>query len=159
MKKIGLILSVGALSLTVGCIPDEFKDLLPFEDQLSLDVDAIDAYLEENEIAAQEDDSGIRFVMIEEGDGARPSLDDNIRISYVGTYFDGVEFDSNEDATFNLGLLIRAWQIMMPQMRAGGRMVIYAPSGYCYGAFPPSGIRENANMIFDIELIEVFDLE
>lgn len=44
---------------------------------------------------------------------------------------------------------------MVPTMKVGGKIVIYAPSQYCYGTGGAGSISPNSNLIFEIELISI----
>lgn len=127
-----------------------------FEEQLAIDTEIIDTYLTLNRIDAETHESGIRYVTTVEGDGISPTADDNIQIKYKGTYMDDTVFDeSTVGATFPLSGLIDAWKIMLPIMKEGGEMIIYAPSGYCYGPNNVGTIPPNSILIFEIELVAI----
>ena len=148
MKKIGIVFF--GLIFLLGCGDDGFT----FEEQLAVDVAKIDRYLEENDLSAQIHSSSIRYIVETEGTGESPAFGDNVTVRYQGTFLNGEVFDENTDGvTFPLLNLIPAWQIMIPTMKAGGTMTIYAPSGYCYGTRGNVGIAPNTNLIFEIELI------
>ena len=138
---------------------DELPETLSYEEQLAKDIEIIDAYLDENSITANEHESGLRYVMNVEGTGDSPVLVNSVTVTYEGTFLNGGTFDSNSTGiTFPLQNLIESWQIAIPLMKEGGSMTIYAPSGLCYGASgTTNGIPPNANMIFNIDLIEIAD--
>jgi FKBP-type peptidyl-prolyl cis-trans isomerase len=69
----------------------------------------------------------------------------------------GLEFDkSTGPVTFRLTSLIKGWQIGFPLLRVGSKATLYVPSVLAYGrrGYPPR-IPENANLIFDVELIKI----
>lgn len=129
------------------------------ESQLEADIEAIEAYLDENNIDAQVHSSGIRYVINEPGDGDKPTLCDQVTVRYEGRLMsDGSVFDGTDQARpFGLNRLITGWQIGIPLIEKGGSITLYIPSVYGYGsrgsgdAIPP-----NSNLIFDIELAGVF---
>ena len=150
-----ILFSISALMLltTVSC-GDEPE--LTFGDQLEKDIKAIDRYLDEKRIDALVHESGIRYVVIEEGDGDRPIQSSTVKVKYEGRFFNGDKFDGNNAGiSFELSRLISAWRIMIPEMEEGGKITMYAPSGRCYGKAGNSNIDPNKNLIFDMELIEV----
>lgn len=127
-----------------------------FQDQIGFDTELIDNYLMDNEIEALEHESGIRYVVTEEGSGDSPSASDVVNVKYEGRFFSGTVFDSNDSGvSFPLDALIPAWKTMIPLMKEGGKMTIYAQSGYCYGTSGNNNILPNESLIFDIELINV----
>ena len=137
----------------IGCGDDE----LTFEEQLSKDIKSIDAYLSENNISATVHDSGLRYVINEKGDNTSPSFDSDITVTYTALLMSGEQQvdESTDPITFNLQLLIPAWQVGLPLIGQGGSMTLYAPSGMCYGTQGTGPIPPNANMIFTLNLIEV----
>ena len=129
---------------------------LTFEEQLQLDIEIIDDYLAENSILAQKHESGIRYVIKEEGEGRNPNNNSNITFNYIGSFLDGKIFDqSNDPVKFNLSQLIEAFKIGLPLVKEGSTVVLYAPSGYCYGSTGTATIPPNSNLIFEVELITV----
>ena len=152
MKYLLLISLFGILTI-VSC-GDE--PTLPFEDQLEKDIAAIDRFLDKNDIEALEHESGIRYVVVREGDGARPMASSAVKVIYEGRFFNGKKFDENRTGiSFPLPNLILAWRIMIPELEEGGKITMYAPSGYCYGTSGNSNIDPNTNLVFDVELLEV----
>lgn len=138
----------------VSCGEDNDSD--NFEEQLAFDILQIDDYLTANNIDAVIHPSGIRYVDDTVGTGASPALSDTVTVKYTGTFFDESQFDaSTAEVDFPLNVLIAAWQIMLPEMRAGGTRTLYAPSGYCYGARGSGSIPPNTNLIFQVELVGV----
>lgn len=135
---------------------DDDPVVLSAEDQLAIDIEKIDAFLANEEITAEIHESGIRYVTTLEGTGDQPTLADGVTAKYEGRFLNGNVFDaSTTGATFPLNGVIAAWQITLPLMREGGKITIYAPSGYCYGSTGTGGIPPNENLIFDIELLSV----
>jgi FKBP-type peptidyl-prolyl cis-trans isomerase len=159
LKKTSITISLIFVAISCSNKFDPLPPTLTFEEQLEADVERIDAYLAANDITAVEHESGIRYVMLVTGTGAAPTVTDDVKVKYEGRLFSGNVFDSNDTGiTFNLTQLIEAWRITVPLLNEGGKMTVYAPSGYCYGTFGSgSTIGPNANLIFDIELIEIVE--
>jgi len=75
------------------------------------------------------------------------NLCSNISVSYKGTYFDGVSFDStaaNQVATFQLGQVIVGWQKGIPLINKGGVISLYIPPTLAYG---PNPLKDNAGNV------------
>lgn len=141
---------------------NEDEGLRSFDEQLAIDLNQIDTYLAENAIEANvHSPSAIRYTIIREGDGKQPDFQDSITVKYKGNLLSGAQFDSNTDGiTFYLdNRLIPAWQIMLPTMQEGEKMVMYAPSVYCYGRSQVGSIPPNSSLIFEIELIGIINPE
>jgi len=155
MNKVFLIISIVFLGISISC-DTSFPTPVSFEDQLAIDLELIDEFLSENEIVAEKHESSIRFLLTEEGTGDNPRGTDDVKVKYTASLLNGQVVDSSEDGvTFQLSRLILAWQIMIPTMNEGGKMTIYAPSVYSYGNQGQGQIPPNANIIFDIELVEI----
>lgn len=108
--------------------------------------------------------SGLRIEDIVVGTGASPTLGQTVVVHYTGTLEDGTEFDSSRKqgpssppAQFSLGPgLIQAWNEGLTTMKVGGKRKLYVPSALGYGAQGrPPRIPPNANLIFEIELLDV----
>ena len=130
------------------------------QDQLQLDIEAIEAYLTENNIEAQVHKSGLRYVINEAGDGKKATLCDQITISYEGRLMsDGSVFDDSDgkNVAFPLDRLITGWQVGIPLIEEGGSITLYVPSSYGYGSRGAGDdIPPNANLIFEVNLVRVF---
>ncbi len=109
------------------------------------------------EEVAVEHESGLFYVVENPGTGVHPTLISNIRIRYTGYYIDEKVFDSSVGSLFQLQRTILGWQIGIPLFKNGGKGKLMIPSAMGYGAYPPygSGIRRNAVLIFDFEIIDI----
>jgi len=127
------------------------------EQQLDADIAAIDAYLAAQGIVAQQDASGLRYVITRPGRGERPAATASVKVNYKGSLLaTGEVFDqSTNPVEFSLAQLIRGWQIGFPLLQKGAKATLYVPSGLGYGERGmPGAIPANANLIFDVELVD-----
>lgn len=155
MKKIFLLVAVVSLVVTISC-DTSFPEPVSFEDNLARDLEIIDNYIEENELLAENHESGIRYLITDEGTGDQPRGTDEVTVIYEVRLLDGTVVDSSTDGVdFKIDRLILAWQLMLPEMNEGGQMTMYAPSVYCYGSVQTGPIPPNSNLIFDIHLVEI----
>ncbi len=128
------------------------------DEQLAADIVLIDQYLAQEGINAEVHPSGIRYTIEREGTGSRPEACDNINAAFEGKLIsDGSVFSPNNGqilALGNLDDLIPGWQIGIPLIKQGGRIILYIPSVYGYGeeGRPNGGIPQNANLEFEILL-------
>jgi len=169
--KNSIILIFLLVVVGISCKKDQEVPPLPFDEQLAIDLQIIDTYLEENDIqnvlkdcqtgdvnTPPNCDGDVKFQQHEIGNGLFiNSLDVPFIASYKGTLMDtGVEFDANDSATFTLRRVVVGWQAVLLDSREGDSLTLYIPSGYGYG---PTGIGENipanANLIFNIKIRQV----
>ena len=127
------------------------------QEQAEFDRNAILQYLEVNNLTATEDPSGVFYIINVQGSGDSPDNDSKVTVRYVGSYLDNVVFGQtpdNETSSFVVGDLIQGWQVAMPFFQKGSEGTIFIPSELGYGGNPPAGIRANAVLKFDIELVD-----
>lgn len=141
------------LALLAGCKKEE----LSASEQLAHDIQVIDEYLSAHSITAQQDPSGLRYVVTTPGTGQIPNLANTITVTYVGKLLsDGSVFDqSTSPVSFKLSQLISGWQIGFQLLKKGSKATLYVPSGLGYGTSGSGPIPSNANLIFDVSLIDV----
>lgn len=124
---------------------------------------AIDSkiFLEENK---QKDgvmttESGLQYLILSEGRGNNPTLNDNVTVHYHGTLIDGTIFDSSVDrkqpATFPLNGVIPGWQEALQMMSVGSKWKIFIPSELAYGESGAGAIGPNSTLIFEVELLSI----
>ncbi|RPD91687.1 peptidylprolyl isomerase [Aureibaculum marinum] len=107
-------------------------------------------------------ESGLRYKILEKGNGKNATKGAMVSVHYKGQLLDGTVFDSsykrNEPIEFTVGVgqVIPGWDegILLLQVGDKARMVI--PSDLAYGARGAGGvIPPNAPLIFDVELVNV----
>lgn len=102
---------------------------------------------------------GIQYKVIKEGNGAKPTATDVVKVHYAGTLINGEEFDSSikrgEPAEFQLNRVIPGWTKALQQMPVGSKWVIYLPADQAYGQRGGGPIGPNETLIFEVELLEI----
>lgn len=104
--------------------------------------------------------SGLKYMIVREGDGKSPAATDEVTVHYSGKLTDGTEFDSSytrgEPAAFPLNRVIPGWTEGLQLMKENGKAIFYIPSNLAYGEQgAPGAIPPNADLIFTVELIKV----
>jgi FKBP-type peptidyl-prolyl cis-trans isomerase len=96
------------------------------------------------------------------GNGAEAKAGSTVTVHYTGavaatgTIFQS-SLDTGQPVTFGLDQVIKGWTEGVPGMKVGGERRLMIPADMAYGANPPAGsnIPANADLVFDIILIEV----
>lgn len=110
-------------------------------------------------------ESGMKYLVTKEGDGAVPSAGQTVKAHYTG-WLDGFDsekkFDSSRDRgrpfTFKVGAgqVIRGWDESFSTMKVGERRKIILPSRLAYGERGAGDvIPAGATLYFDVELLEI----
>lgn len=125
------------------------------EMQVGKDVSIITKYLSDNNITAQQDTSGLQYVIHTNKGGSKPTVENCVEVKYRGKFLkDGIVFDESERLSFPLNGVIPGWQIAIPLMGIGDSATFYIPSGLAYGPRGyPGQIPPDAILIFDVELL------
>ncbi len=104
--------------------------------------------------------SGLQYVIVTKGDGAKPKETDTVVVHYQGTLIDGTVFDSSikrgTPATFQLNKIIPGWKEALLMMQTGSKWKVVIPPHLAYGANGVGNtIGPNSTLLFDIELMEI----
>jgi FKBP-type peptidyl-prolyl cis-trans isomerase len=119
------------------------------------------AFLEKNKTAegVKTTASGLQYVVVAEGTGKTPTMNDTVKANYTGTLTNGTKFDSSVDrgqpAEFPVSGVIKGWTEALQMMKVGGKMKLFIPPDLGYGASARPGIPANSVLVFDVELVEV----
>lgn len=106
--------------------------------------------------------SGLKYIINEQGTGAKPAAGKNVSVHYIGVDKAGAEFDNSfkrgQPITFPIGQgqVIKGWDEGIALLNVGGKGVFFIPGDLAYGANPPKGspIKPNAELVFYVELVK-----
>ena len=105
-------------------------------------------------------ESGLQYEVIKNGEGAKPTLNDQVTTHYHGTLIDGTVFDSSvergEPASFPVSGVIKGWTEALQLMNVGSKWRLFVPYDLAYGergAGPKIG--PFTTLIFEVELISI----
>jgi FKBP-type peptidyl-prolyl cis-trans isomerase FkpA len=120
-----------------------------------------DAY-KKGELASkmQTTPSGLRYIVHQEGDGAKPVKGDQVSVHYYGMLDADAEmfdtsFKGGQPYQFPLGMgqVIPGWDEGLLLLNKGSKATLFIPASLAYGAAgSPPVIPENADLIFYVEL-------
>jgi len=103
--------------------------------------------------------TGLQYLVLTEGEGAKPLATDSVRTHYEGTFINGEVFDSSvargEPATFPLNGVIRGWTEALQLMSTGSKYRLFIPPELAYGNDGNGSIPGQSTLIFEVELLEI----
>ena len=107
-------------------------------------------------------ETGLGVIDIEAGSGETPETGKLLVVHYTGWLSeDGTKFDSSLDRGTPLefplgaGQVIPGWEEGVATMKVGGKRRLIIPPELAYGEQGRPGIPPNAELTFDIELLEI----
>jgi len=110
----------------------------------------------------EETASGLRYKIINKGDGAKAAKEKNVSVHYEGSLVNGTVFDSsykrNDPISFQLGVgqVIPGWDEGIALLKVGDKARFVIPSALAYGSAGAGGvIPPDAILVFDVELMAV----
>jgi peptidylprolyl isomerase len=110
-------------------------------------------------------DSGLGIIDIKVGTGETPKAGQTLVVDYTGWLSaDGTKFDSSVDRgtpfefVLGAGQVIPGWDEGIATMKVGGKRRLLIPADLAYGeAGSPPTIPANADLTFDVELLQIKD--
>ena len=103
--------------------------------------------------------SGLSYKIINEGEGAKATDNDYVKVIYKGSLIDGTVFDdSNGEAReFPVSGVVSGFAEGIKLLGKGGKAILYIPGKLAYGAQgqPYAGIGPNQMLIFEVEVTDI----
>ncbi len=106
--------------------------------------------------------SGLRYQILQKGDGKQATKGATVSVHYKGQLLDGTVFDSSYkrkqpiDFAIGVGQVIAGWDEGIQLLQVGDKARLVIPSNLAYGESGAGGvIPPNATLIFDVELMAV----
>lgn len=107
-------------------------------------------------------ESGLRYQIIQEGNGAKATQGQTVSVHYKGQLPEGTVFDSsykrNQPIDFPLGVgqVIKGWDEGIALLKVGDKARFVIPSDLAYGSAGAGGvIPPDATLVFDVELVAI----
>jgi cyclophilin family peptidyl-prolyl cis-trans isomerase len=165
---------------------DAIKILTAYFEQETAMEEKIKAFgqeLQNQKPQATELPSGLRYIVLQEGDGPKPSIGQRISVNYAGWLEDGTLFDTSwEDIAREFGRyeellalhqgdfspimnmiygpdmrMIAGFKEALMEMKAGDKWRVFIPPHLGYGGQGNGPVPPNAHMVFDIEMLPLSD--
>ena len=110
----------------------------------------------------EQTESGLRYQIIQKGNGAQAEAGKTVAVHYKGMFADGGEFDNSfkrgEPIEFPVGMgnVIAGWDEGIQLLKVGDKARFVIPSHLAYGSRGAGGvIPPDATLVFDVELMDV----
>jgi FKBP-type peptidyl-prolyl cis-trans isomerase len=121
-------------------------------------------WVEKNFPDAIKSNTGIRYIVIEEGSGETAKRGDMVSVLYIGRFINGDSFDQRIDPkspfSFRLGRskVIQGWDQILQLMRPGDKWLVIIPPELAYGTRGSSPrIPPDTTLVFTIHLLSIDD--
>ncbi len=106
--------------------------------------------------------SGLRYKILQNGEGKKATKGATVSVHYKGQLLDGTVFDSSYkrkqpiDFAIGVGQVIAGWDEGIQLLNVGDKARLVIPSNLAYGQAGAGGvIPPDATLIFDVELMDV----
>ena len=132
------------------------------EKRIEAEREAAKAELDKLAAGFEETKSGLRYQIIQKGDGKAAEAGKMVSVHYKGQLADGTVFDSSYkrnaplDFQVGVGQVIPGWDEGICLLNVGDKARLVIPSDLGYGSAGAGGvIPPNATLVFDVELMDV----
>ena len=115
--------------------------------------------IKKNTPGIQVAESGLMYVVTQEGTGVYATEQDSVQVEYVGKLMNGQIFDSSDagkPVTFNLGGLIPGFTEGLQKVKEGGKIRLFIPSALAYRDMDQGPIPPYSTLMFDITVLKVY---
>ncbi len=104
--------------------------------------------------------SGLKYIVLKEGTGPKPTATSNVKVHYTGNLVSGKVFDSSvqrgEPIDFGLNQVIKGWTEGLQLMSEGSKYKFYIPYNLAYGDRAMGEIiPAKSDLIFEVELLKI----
>jgi peptidyl-prolyl cis-trans isomerase A (cyclophilin A) len=113
--------------------------------------------------------SGLRYVVLQEGEGRLAAKGDKVKVHYIGKRLNGKIFETSladgppVKFTVGEGDVIKGWEEIILYMREGMHVLVVVPPAFAYGAqgmADPYGdtdylIGPSETVLFQLELVKI----
>jgi FKBP-type peptidyl-prolyl cis-trans isomerase len=121
-----------------------------------------DQEIDEIAMGFDKTESGLRYKIINQGDGVQAEKGKTVSVHYKGMLPNGKVFDSSYDRKqpidfpLGMGQVIAGWDEGIQLLKVGDKARLVIPSHMAYGSAGAGGvIPPDATLVFDVELVAV----
>lgn len=106
-------------------------------------------------------DSGLSYIIHEEGTGKEAATKKYIQLHYAGFKMDGTILDNtysrNQPSPYRVGNKgILGWDELLPKLKEGGKATVFVPSALAYGVKGREPkVAPNEDLVFYLEVVKV----
>jgi FKBP-type peptidyl-prolyl cis-trans isomerase len=139
--------------LFTSCLKDEENTCVPQTDE-----DIIE-YIESKDLITQKTESGLYYIIDNEGTGEAPTENSIVDVKYKTYFLDGTDNGENESIALNLSTLIPGLSEGIQLFKEGGSGTLIIPSELAFGESGNStgSIPCGTVLVFEIEVLDVHD--
>ena len=111
-------------------------------------------YIAKEGLNATKTESGLYYIIENEGTGAHPTSESKVTVAYTGYFLNGTKFDESGAAgtSFNLDEVIDGWKEGMTYFKEGGSGTLIIPAHLGYGSYNYNIVPGGSVLIFEVEL-------
>ena len=114
-------------------------------------------YAVDNNLPLQRTESGLYYMITEEGRGPNLMWGESIKVHYRGYYLDGQEFDSSysrgKPMAMQIGQGVPGWNEALTKMKSESKCTVIIPSRLAYSDKGYAGVPPNTIIAFDIFVV------
>lgn len=126
------------------------------DNQKTIDDQIISNYLTKNKLIATKTNSGLYYIITQQGLGKQVTNNSTLYVKYKGYLSDSTVFDENTNGTsISLNSVITGWQEGLTYFNVGGKGKLFIPSHLAYGKNVNGKVPANSVLFFDIEVLEM----
>jgi peptidylprolyl isomerase len=144
----------------IGPVPPN-ADLKVFIELLDVQDPVVTELWDVDQTKLKTSESGLKYLIIEEGEGDNATDGNVVTVHYTGFLEDGTKFDSSierdEPFSFVIGnkQVIAGWDEGIRLLKKGGKARFVIPPSLGYGEITAGKIPPNSTLLFDVELLDV----
>lgn len=115
----------------------------------------IQSYITENNLAPEKSETGLYYIIENEGTSNSPSPNSNVTVNYKGYFLSGEVFDERNEVDLDLTSVIPGFSEGVQYLKEGGDITLIIPSKLAYGDRGQFTIPPGSVVIFEVALLSI----